>query len=104
MNVFISFQIKTFYALGPVATVGQITSPIRILSYYTKEIVGLFDIFGVKDFLPNNEIIKILGRTVCVFFEKAVCENIFFIIGGVDTKNFNSVSILLGAVLSKESF
>ena len=31
-------QVKTFFALAPVATVGHIKGPLRYISYFTKDI------------------------------------------------------------------
>ncbi|XP_070532135.1 lysosomal acid lipase/cholesteryl ester hydrolase-like [Ptychodera flava] len=82
-------KIKTMFAMGPVATAGHVTSPIRYLAALAPEIQLLFDIFGVKDFLPNSDIVKWLADHVCTEQSRIFCENILFILSGWDQQQLN---------------
>ncbi|XP_076324164.1 gastric triacylglycerol lipase-like [Tachypleus tridentatus] len=86
-------KLKTFYALAPVATVGYIKSPVRYLAPYTKDIEILFKLFGVNEFLPNSWLIKLLSDLVCTTEIKVFCEEIIFLIVGVDPDQMNSTRL-----------
>ncbi len=47
-------QVRLMIALGPVAKVGHMKSPIRFLSPFVKEIEYLFWLMGVNEFVPSN--------------------------------------------------
>ena len=50
--------------------------------------------FGVRDFLPSNEITKWLAKNVCTEDIPALlCENILFLLGGYDVEQMNTVCI-----------
>ena len=54
---------------------------------------ALFDILGVHDFLPNSDLIDLLGDKACPAPGiKEVCGNIVFLIAGFDEKNLNLVN------------
>ena len=60
------------------------------LFYFLQE---LFHLLGVRDFMPNDEIIKILGKHVCRHsLLKPMCEDVLFLICGFDHKQLNAVS------------
>ncbi|XP_013380109.1 gastric triacylglycerol lipase isoform X2 [Lingula anatina] len=81
-------KLKGFYALGPVATVGHMKSiPLKILSDIPTAI--LYDMFGKKDFLPNNELIDFLAKTVCDEATRFICSDIIFVIAGYDKAQLN---------------
>nr|XP_002739797.1 PREDICTED: lysosomal acid lipase/cholesteryl ester hydrolase-like [Saccoglossus kowalevskii] len=86
-------KIKTFFALGPVTTVGHVESPIKYLADLVPELQLLFKIFGVRDFLPNNEIINWLADHVCEKRYQIYCENILFIISGWDPQQLNQTRL-----------
>jgi pimeloyl-ACP methyl ester carboxylesterase len=67
INPRLASQIKLFIAMGPVATVAHIKSPIKLLANYGKNSTQFiwYDIVGKKAFLPSSEIIKWMADTFC---------------------------------------
>ena len=47
-------QVKLMIAMGPVAKVGHMKSPIKFLSPFIKEIEYIFWLLGVNEFVPSN--------------------------------------------------
>lgn len=87
-------RIRLFVALAPVAYLDGVISPIRLLAPFAGDIQLLFDVFGVRDFLPNDALIKWLARNVCSReIPVILCENVFFILGGYDEKQMNTTRI-----------
>ncbi|XP_048843453.1 gastric triacylglycerol lipase [Brienomyrus brachyistius] len=85
-------RIKMFFALAPVATVKYAQSPLVKLSILPDFLV--WDFFGRKDFLPQNEIIKWFATKLCSRKHiSALCGNIFFVLCGFDEKNLNMTRI-----------
>lgn len=89
-------KIKLFLALGPVATVGNLVSPIKYLAdlgaFSHQEL--WYQFFGKKDFLPSNDFIKILADQLCdkVAINKLLCENILIALCGPG-KNLNDTRV-----------
>ena len=53
----------------------------------------LFEIFGVRDFLPSDDIIHWLAKCVCSEKDlESYCSDIIFIICGFDKKHLNEVN------------
>lgn len=87
-------KVKKFFAMGPVATVGHMESPIKYLADAIDEIEILFDIFGVRDFLPSDAIIHWLAKHVCSDKDlETFCSDIIFIICGFDKKQLNETRL-----------
>uniref|UniRef100_A0A673K5I9 Lysosomal acid lipase/cholesteryl ester hydrolase-like n=1 Tax=Sinocyclocheilus rhinocerous TaxID=307959 RepID=A0A673K5I9_9TELE len=81
-------KIKMFFALAPVATVGLTKSPMSKLSVIPEFFI--WDLFGRKDFFPQNELIKFFATEFCSRKPLSVpCGNIFFLLCGFDEKNLN---------------
>ncbi|KAG1943735.1 gastric triacylglycerol lipase [Pimephales promelas] len=81
-------KIKMFFALAPVATVGLTKSPMTKLSVIPEFLI--WDLFGQKDFFPQNELIKFFATEFCSKKPLSVlCGNIFFLLCGFDEKNLN---------------
>ncbi|KAL7857141.1 hypothetical protein SRHO_G00160400 [Serrasalmus rhombeus] len=81
-------KIKMFFALAPVATVTFTSSPMTKLSVFPEPLI--WDLFGRKDFFPQNELIKFFATEFCS--KKPIsllCGNIFFLLCGFDEKNLN---------------
>lgn len=72
-------KIKLFLALGPVATVGSMQSPIKYLAeigQVSKQKIWL-DIFGRKSFLQSNLFIKFFAdQCNKKLFDEAICKNV----------------------------
>ncbi len=91
-------NVSFWAALAPVAHLGHIKSPIRLLSSatFTKDLELYWHLlFGRNEFLPSDAITKWLGAYACgeVIIERALCENIFFILFGPEKKNLNDTRI-----------
>ncbi|XP_067671236.1 lysosomal acid lipase/cholesteryl ester hydrolase-like [Haliotis asinina] len=79
--------VKTFIALAPVATVGHIKSPLRLLAPFSKEF-KLFDLFGHGEFSSSSNLTKWLAKDVCKGLP-VLCEDVFFVISGFDYSAVN---------------
>lgn len=87
----------SFYAsLAPIAQIGHQKTPLRYLDTDSKELERYWhQLFGRNEFLPKSNILKWLSRYACddIVTDRLICENILFIVGGPDTKNFNQTRI-----------
>jgi pimeloyl-ACP methyl ester carboxylesterase len=87
-------NVSFWVALAPVAHLGHIKSPLRYLSTATvqKDLELYWHLlFGKNEFLPSDFITKWLGEYACskVIIDRAICENIFFVLFGPEKKNLN---------------
>ncbi|NXT33042.1 LICH hydrolase, partial [Pelecanoides urinatrix] len=81
-------KIKMFFALAPVATVKFATSPLVKLGEFPDLL--LKDMFGKKQFLPQNSLLKWLATHVCTHrILDDLCGNIFFLLCGFNERNLN---------------
>ncbi|GMF50029.1 unnamed protein product [Phytophthora fragariaefolia] len=81
-------SVSYFGALTPVAWTGDATSPI-VVSMAKTYMDTWAQVFGMKEFLPNNPLLQnLLGSTVCAWADE-VCDGFFDIIGG-PSDNVNS--------------
>ncbi|XP_050390148.2 lysosomal acid lipase/cholesteryl ester hydrolase [Patella vulgata] len=87
-NQTLADKIKLFIALAPVAKVGNIKSPIRLLAPFSNQIDYLSKLFGKGEFLPTSKFKKFLAKDVCTHVS-GICENFLFIVDGFDIKNMN---------------
>ena len=73
---------------------GHASNPIFILADLGGGIEFLFHLFGMYEFLPENSIIEWIGHFFCDVSEHPIlgqlCDNIAFIIAGVDEAQLNS--------------
>ena len=79
-------KIKLFVALGPVATLGHMVSPIKYLAdigISTNQEIW-YKVFGRKSFLPSSKIISWLADRGCnqVVLDNLFCANLIFAICG----------------------
>ncbi|XP_036903193.1 lysosomal acid lipase/cholesteryl ester hydrolase [Sturnira hondurensis] len=81
-------KIKMFFALAPVASISFSVGPVL-------KILGLPDLlikelFGDKEFFPQNKVLDWLGAHVCNHVVlKELCGNIFFLLCGFNERNLN---------------
>ncbi|XP_073722901.1 gastric triacylglycerol lipase isoform X1 [Misgurnus anguillicaudatus] len=81
-------KIKMFFALAPVATVAMTKSPMTKLAVIPEFLI--WDLFGQKDFFPQNYLIKFFATEFCSRKPLSVlCGNVFFLLCGFDEKNLN---------------
>ena len=56
----------------------------------------MFDVFGIMEFLPSDELMHVLATLVCpVPGLDDICGNALFLIGGYDKSNMNYVRMQL---------
>ncbi|XP_066476438.1 lysosomal acid lipase/cholesteryl ester hydrolase isoform X2 [Tiliqua scincoides] len=81
-------KIKMFFALAPAVTVKFSTSPLTKFSVFPELV--LKEIFGNKQFLPQNRITSWLSTHFCThaLFDY-LCGNLFFLLCGFNEKNLN---------------
>ncbi|XP_006831191.1 PREDICTED: lysosomal acid lipase/cholesteryl ester hydrolase isoform X2 [Chrysochloris asiatica] len=81
-------KIKMFFALAPVMSIKFATSPVVKLAAIPRQIFQ--EIFGVKQFLPQNAILKWLSTHICSHvILKELCGNLIFVICGFNERNLN---------------
>lgn len=81
-------KIRLMIALGPVFTVGHMTSPVRLLTLFTDK--ELFQMFGEKCFLSENKYIKLMAKTICKNPEtRFICLDVIQDIAGFDQTHLN---------------
>ncbi|KAL2302980.1 hypothetical protein Nmel_010436 [Mimus melanotis] len=81
-------KIKMFFALAPVATVKFATSPLVKFGLFPDML--LKDMFGKKQFLPQNSLLKWLATHVCTHrILDDLCGNLFFLLCGFNERNLN---------------
>ncbi|KAM3860007.1 gastric triacylglycerol lipase [Diretmus argenteus] len=81
-------KIKLYVGLAPVATVAFTSSPMTKLSILPD--VLIWDLFGRRDFLPQNDMIRWFAEHFCSKqLLSELCGNLFFVLCGFDEKNLN---------------
>uniref|UniRef100_G1N8F2 Lipase A, lysosomal acid type n=1 Tax=Meleagris gallopavo TaxID=9103 RepID=G1N8F2_MELGA len=81
-------KIKMFFALAPVATVKFATSPLTKLGAFPDLLIK--NLFGKKQFLPQNFWLKWLATHVCTHrILDDLCGNVFFLLCGFNERNLN---------------
>ncbi|KAM4852685.1 lysosomal acid lipase/cholesteryl ester hydrolase-like [Thomomys bottae] len=81
-------KIKIFFALGPVVSLDFSSSPLTKLGFLPD--IFLEDVFGHKEFLPENPVTKWLTTHFCPHdVLREICGNLLFLMFGFDEKNLN---------------
>lgn len=88
-NKDLASKIKLFLALGPVATVGYMKSPVKFFADINPSLI--YAVFGRKDFLPSTKFIKWISDKGCTQIP-LMCESIMFVFGG-PTDNLNNTRL-----------
>ncbi|KAL9984423.1 hypothetical protein ACROYT_G006711 [Oculina patagonica] len=89
-NQLLAPKIKAVFALGPVAYLGNMKSPLKYLADYLPELEDMFKIFGVRDFLPSNDILQWMATYVCEPDDlRVICSSVIFLISGFDIPQLN---------------
>ena len=97
---FMEQHVELMVGMGPVAYVGHMISPLRILAPFTKELQYLLKLLGVNEFAPSNVVTQLFEEIACdaTMRQLEVCENVCFLITGFDAKQMNMtlLPIILG--------
>jgi len=89
-------KVDTFYALAPVATIGNMKSPFRLLAPLAGTIKFTVDLFGGSGaFLPNDKLIQFITRAGCGESELQLllCKNFVFLFAGYDCEYTNQTRL-----------
>lgn len=91
-NSYLASRIKLFIALAPVAHLGNVMSPVKLLADFgapTNQMI-LFNIFGKRDFLPTPKLVKWLTAAACndPNVDKYICSTFLYAMAG-PTKYMN---------------
>lgn len=91
-NAELTRKIRLLIALAPAVYLGHLESPIRYLSDLSTNL--LYDLLGRKDFLPDSNFIRWIGKEVCgKKIPGFLCEEVLFLFGGYDAKEMNESRI-----------
>lgn len=90
---FMEDSVHMMVAMGPVAYVGNVESPITLFSPFLHQIETLFKWLGIREFRPSNAITRWFEKMVCdqTMVQLKVCENYLFLITGYDSYQMNMV-------------
>jgi len=81
--------IRTMYAMAPALKIDRSRSPMTFLAQFISKTGLLMKLFGNREFMANNDIIKTLSKTLCTSPYKSVCSNIIFLFCGFDPEQLN---------------
>jgi len=81
-------KVKMFVALAPVARVDHVKGFFKYLSSYQSTLESFFRMFGIREFMPSNWLLKMFATVICPWDEK-MCENIMFMMAGFDKSNLD---------------
>lgn len=82
-------KIKTYLAMGPVATLNYVETPIKYLAPFSDEINFLLQLLGTGEFLPSDGVISWFAQD-CDASLEILCENILFVLCGYDLEELNT--------------
>ncbi|XP_044749500.1 lipase 3-like [Coccinella septempunctata] len=81
--------VKFMVSLAPVAYMKYVRSPIRYLTPFVNEEQWIAEHLGIKRFLPDNKILKLLTYECEMTGGGKICENLIFILCGADKEEYN---------------
>ncbi|XP_072485053.1 gastric triacylglycerol lipase-like isoform X2 [Notamacropus eugenii] len=87
-NPKVTERIKINFALAPISILNDLHGPTLLLAQLPATLFKL--LFGEKEFLPNNFLVRFIGQDLCnrEFFS-SICDNFLLVLGGFNTINFN---------------
>ncbi|KAL5277014.1 LIPA.2 family protein [Megaselia abdita] len=89
-------KIRSAHLLSPVAFMGNMESTlVYLLAPVLGHPNGLVEVLGSAEFLPNTQVMEILGQKACSDEAKyqELCANVLFLIAGYDDENLNRTMI-----------
>jgi len=83
-EVYESIALAHFFA--PIAYVGHMTSPIRLISPFTAQVKFACDTAGYGDFLPSSKIVDYFASEACKNGDilQEICSSVLFLLCGFD--------------------
>ncbi|XP_045480546.1 lipase 3-like [Harmonia axyridis] len=81
--------VKLMVSLAPVAYMKNVRSPIRYLTPFICEEEWIAKHLGIKQFLPDNKIMKLLNYECEITDGGKICENLIFLLCGADKDEYN---------------
>ncbi|KAJ9575526.1 hypothetical protein L9F63_007596 [Diploptera punctata] len=93
-------KIQLMVSLAPVAFVGHVKSPIRLLVPFRNDLEFISKYLGDGEFLPHNKILDWISKYGCeiITTEEKICEEWIFVLSGFDPAQFNMtlLPVILG--------
>ncbi len=87
-------KIIDAYLLGPAAFMSNAYNILFRIADYADDLELLFHLFGQWEFLPHSDLVTWLGHYACNVEDHPIygilCENIFFLIAGVNPEQLNA--------------
>lgn len=89
-------RILSMNALAPIAYMSNLRSPLlQLATSFMNTLELAANVLGLYEFLPNNEVMTILGKRQCrdeARFQ-AMCGNVLFLVGGFNSNQLNSTML-----------
>ncbi|XP_065321807.1 gastric triacylglycerol lipase-like [Gordionus sp. m RMFG-2023] len=94
-NFNLASKIKMFFAMAPVAFLGNLRSPIKAMAGISTNVEFLLDTLGRNEFLPSNAILQMMAAIVCGDKRSLniVCSNLLFLIVGFNPDNLDKALV-----------
>jgi len=88
-------KIEAMFALGPVARLNNVISPIKYAAPYVKYLKLASDLSGKKEFISHNVLFEILGEEACRDGAptQILCIDFLFSIIGIGRTGLNSTAL-----------
>jgi pimeloyl-ACP methyl ester carboxylesterase len=87
-------KIRKFYALAPMANVGNIKGPLRWMAPLTGAMETIAKFVGMDEFAPNQWLMDMTAKYFCGMpVSKELCKSALFLIGGPDSTQLNVTRI-----------
>jgi len=85
-------KVEAMFALGPVARLSNVISPIKKIAPYSKKIKLALDLAGKKEFLAHSDILNSLGEELCGDGAptQEICSALLSAFVGSDPAGFNN--------------
>ncbi|XP_046394228.1 lipase 3-like [Ischnura elegans] len=93
-------RIRAMHALAPIAFVGKMESPIKLLAPLLSHSNWIANMLGLAEFLPSSDLLPFLGKVGCKddAIAQDLCTNILFLIAGHNSAQLNrtTLPVILG--------
>ncbi|XP_046394222.1 lipase 3-like isoform X1 [Ischnura elegans] len=88
-------RIRSMHAFAPVAFVGKMKSPIKLLHPFLAQSNWIANMLGMDEFLPSSDLMSFLGKVTCEDDAKVqpLCSNILFLLSGYNSEQLNTTTL-----------